>query len=173
MDEIPQKILSFLLNPEFTGILSTIRTVFIIISAILFAGIIIFLIRTSWLRHRIVENLTEFISYKPLEKGKLLKRWNAIEKKIASGTEDDYKLAIIEADNLLDEFLEKMDLKGESIEDRLKQVDPITIKNIDEVWEAHKIRNNVVHDPDYGLTLDQAKQALGIYRKALEHLGFF
>ena len=173
MDEISSKIISFLLYPDFSGILGTIRTVFIIISALLFTAIVIFILRTSWLRHRAIEDLTEFVSYRPLEKGKSLKRWSAIEKKIAAGTEDDYKLAVIEADNLVDEVLEKMDIKGDTIEDRLKQVDSVILKNIDDVWEAHKVRNNVVHDPDYQLTLERAKETIELYREALKNLGFF
>jgi hypothetical protein len=55
----------------------------------------------------------------------------------------------------------------------LQKVTAGTLPNVEEVWEAHKIRNNIVHDPDYRLSLDEAKRALEIYEKALTDLQAF
>ena len=169
MDNIP----SFILNPEFTGILFYIRIIFIIISTILFSSIVFFLLKTSWLKHRMVENLTEFITYKPLGKGRLAKEWGKIESRLDSGKEAEYKMAIIEADNILDEVLERMGYKGDSITDRLKQINSSVLENIDKVWEAHRVRNNVVHDPDFKVTKDKTEEVLGVYKKSLENLEAF
>ncbi len=42
--------------------------------------------------------------------------------------------------------------------------------NIDDIWSAHKIRNNIVHDVDYKLINIDAEEAVGAYKKALEEL---
>ena len=85
-------------------------------------------------------------------------------------SESEHKLAIIEAEGLLDDIFKKMGFLGEAIGDRLKQITPSQLENIEEIREAHKIRNNIVHDPDYRLSLEEAKKAFEIYEKALINL---
>ena len=40
----------------------------------------------------------------------------------------------------------------------------------EEVWEAHKIRNQIVHEPDFEITQSEARKILGIYEKAVKRL---
>ena len=54
--------------------------------------------------------------------------------------------------------------------ERLKQITSAQIANIDAIWQAHKIRNNIVHDPDFRLTRQDAENAVKIYQRALEDL---
>lgn len=70
----------------------------------------------------------------------------------------------------MDRVLKKMGYKGDTLTDKLKQVSEAIIPNIDKVWEAHKLRNNIVHDPDYIVNFDLAKRAIGIYEKTFQDL---
>ena len=79
------------------------------------------------------------------------------------------KLAIIEADALLNEVLERMAYTGESLGERLKQVESSVLPNIEQVWQAHRVRNDIVHDPDYRLPVDRAKAILEVYEQAFKH----
>lgn len=74
------------------------------------------------------------------------KEWARIEALLDSDNESDWKLAIIEADILLGEMLEKMGLPGETIADRLKAVEKSDFTTIEYAWEAHKIRNSIAHE---------------------------
>ncbi len=63
-----------------------------------------------------------------------------------------------------------MGFTGASIGERLEKIKKEQLPSFDEILEAHKTRNNIVHDPDYRLSLDQAKKTLDIHEKALTEL---
>ena len=118
-------------------------------------------------------DITEFLTYRPYGLKRLDKIWAKIGKRLETGSEAEYKLAIIEADALLNEVLERTGLKGETLGERLKQLTVKSLPNIENAWEAHKTRNNIVHDPDYRFNLDQARKTLAIYEKSLQNLQVF
>ncbi|MEK7062356.1 MAG: hypothetical protein AAB940_01335, partial [Patescibacteria group bacterium] len=61
-----------------------------------------------------------------------------------------------------------MGYMGNTLADRLSHLTSATLPNISELSAAHTIRNNIVHDPDYRLTLDEARKTLETYQKALQ-----
>jgi len=141
----------------------------------LFFLLIIFhsLRRSSWIKNRFLQDMVEFLTYQPYEVKKIAKIWSKIKKRLEAGSESEYKLAVIEADSMLSDILERMGFKGETLGNRLKQVTTAILPSIEETWEAHEIRNNIVHDPDYKLSLGQAQKALEIYEQALRDLQVF
>jgi len=168
-----KQIFSFIIHPETSEFFFYTKTAFIIAFVIFLFITFIFLLKATWLKRRFLEDFVEFGTYRPFGAKKIFKKWDKITKKLASGEESEYKLAIIEADNLLDDTLGKMEYKGETLEEKLEQLGLIILPNIEKVYQVHKIRNNVVYDPDYQLTLDQTKEALEIYEKAFRDLELF
>lgn len=167
-------IISFLLEPQFEGVLLLIKTIFIVASVLLIIAVIIFsLVKSTWLKKFILEDLAEVLTMTPYGAEKAFKEWAKIKQRIDTGKEEEYKLALIEADSLLDDILKRIGYQGESISDRLKQIDLMILPNIEQVWEVHKVRNNIIHDPDYRLTFDVAKKALAIYEKVFQDLEAF
>jgi len=163
-------ILFFIISPVF---LFYLKVIFIIFALIFAGGIITLLFKNTWLKRRILEDLVEFAVYRPFGVKRTFKQWAKITKRLETGKEAECKLAVIEADSLLNDIFKKMGYSGETIGEILKQLDSTTLPNIEQIWEAHKIRNNVVHDPDYRFTLDEAKKTLGIFEKALRDLEMF
>lgn len=166
-------IIDYVVYPEFEGILYYIRAVFLTVSAILFFAILFLLPKISWFRYRYSENLKEFFTQGPLEGGDVSKRWADVMRKFDKGTEGDYKTSIIEADNILLDVLEKIGIEGDSFSEKLNQVNSEKLKNIDDVWLAHKTRNNIVYDPDYKIESEEAKRTIDIYRTAFQNLDVF
>ena len=132
-----------------------------------------FLLKSNWLKKRFLENTVEIISYRPFGAKKTFKRWNKISKKLESGKKADYKMALIEADSLLADILKRMGYKGDNMRELLEQIDAKTLPNIENVWQAHKLRNNIVHNPDHELSLDEAKKMFQIYEQAFRDLEMF
>jgi len=64
---------------------------------------------------------------------------------IESAHESDWRQAIIEADIMLDDLLKQLKIEGNTIGDRLKNVDRNTFKTLDNAWTAHKVRNEIAH----------------------------
>lgn len=164
------KIISFVLNPTFSGWFLVVKIIFLIFGLIFLIGIIFFLFRTTWLKRLFFQDLTEFLTYRPYGVRRIAKIWLKIKARLDTGLEAEYKMAIIEADSLLDDILKRMGYSGETLRERLEQLTAATLPNIDQIRQAHQIRDNVVRDPDYRLTLDQAKRVLEIYEKALTDL---
>jgi len=152
------------------GLLLTLKIIAAVFSAAFLAVIIILIHRTSWLKIRYVLDAIEFFTARPYGTKKIEKVWAKISARLEGHSDSEYKLAIIEADSLLNEILERINYKGETLGERLQKLTADTLPSIEEVWEAHKIRNNIVHDPDYKVTLDEAKKAITIYGKALQDL---
>jgi len=150
-----------------------IKTVFLTISGVFAIGIFLFLKNTGWLEIKIIEDVTEIVTHKPYRAQKTFKQWGRVIKRLEKRKEAEYKMAIIEADSLLEDVLRKMNYEGETIKDLLEQIDSKIIPNIEEVWQAHKFRNNIVHDPSYELTYEQAKKIISIYEQTFRDLQMF
>jgi len=165
-----EQMISFVLNPTFSGWLLFFKILFIFFS-LLFLGFIIFaLLKTSWLKRLIIWDLQEFLTYRPFGVTKIVGKWQRIKKKLEAGTESEAKLAIIEADSMLDDILDRMGFGGRTLGERIEKLTNVSLSNIEEVKKAHKIRNNIVHDPTYKLDLEEAKKVISTYEKALTDL---
>jgi len=75
-------------------------------------------------------------------------RWEKIVKLSESQNPSDWRLAIIEADIILDELLQKLQLPGETMGEKLKAVEKSDFTTIEYAWEAHKARNMIAHEGD-------------------------
>ncbi len=100
----------------------------------------------------------------------LRERWSGIVRHLDSTREADWKIAVIEADKLVDDALARAGFSGETFGDRLSNIQPEALLSLDGVWWAHKIRNRLAHESDYFLRYTEARQALGYYEAALTEL---
>lgn len=172
-ENISQEILSFFLNPPDEFWFLIVKITFIAISAVLAGGLIFALAKSSYIRWRFVEDATEFMTFKPSGVRKLVKAWNKIKGRIDTGVESEYKLAVIEADGVVDDVLRRIGHKGDNLEERLKGLTSATLPNIEDLKEAHRSRTRILHNPDQGLSAEEAEKLLKVYEKALEDLQAF
>ncbi|MEX0919328.1 MAG: hypothetical protein WDZ64_01080 [Parcubacteria group bacterium] len=73
-------------------------------------------------------------------------KWEKVLGHAHSDNPSEWRLAILEADIMLDELLRSKGHVGESIGDMLKEVDRSDLLTLDNAWEAHKVRNRIAHD---------------------------
>lgn len=163
----------FFSSIPFQNLIFSLKIVFLAVSAFFFLFTIFLLFKTQWLRYILLEDIAEFLTYKPYGLKKVTRPWAKIMARLETGLEEEFKLAVIQADSMLNETLKKMGYRGETLKDRLDQLTLATLPNIDQIFEAHQIRNKIVHDPDYRLTLDEARRVLRIYEQAFRDLGAF
>lgn len=104
-----------------------------------------------------------------LDRKRIKETWSEIEKTQNMGLMGA-KLAVIEADKLLDTVLRDMHFPGETMGERLKMAG-YKYKSINQVWPAHKLRNQLVHDSAFQLSIGQAKRSVRDFEKALKVLG--
>ena len=168
-----QDIISLLTSTQLQENIFWLRIVFFAVSGI-FGGIIIFaLIRTNWLKYRFIEDLVGFFTYKPLGTVKVVKKWEKIAKRLKLGSEDEYKMAVLEAEEMLEATLERLGYSGEHLKEKLDKLPSIAISNIEQLKKVLQIRNEIVYNPDYRLSLDEAKKTLDIFEQVLKDLQVF
>ncbi len=82
----------------------------------------------------------------PIETIEKNNRWIHIQELIKSYNANDWRQAIIEADIMLEEMLDKMGYDGITIGDKLKNVEKSDFVTLDKAWSAHRVRNQIAHD---------------------------
>lgn len=95
-------------------------------------------------------------------------KWKELQKGL--GKPEMWPMAVIQADNLLDEALKKRRFKGKTMGERLVAAQR-TLSDNDGAWYAHKLRNKLVHEVDVPLGKKDVQKALVGLRQALRDLG--
>jgi len=146
-----------------------LKLVFIVISLLLTGFIIFALIKTDWLHQLMIWDWMEFLTYKYHGLSVINKKWKKIREKSRT-SETEARLAVIEADTLLEDILKRMGFKGQVLKERLETLTVDILENVEEVKRANEVRQKLVDDPNYHLDLESAHKVLDIYEKALGNL---
>ena len=90
----------------------------------------------------------------------------------ASDNPNDWRLAIIEADIILDTLLKERGYAGNALGERLKSISSSQLSSLNDAWEAHKVRNRIAHDgSDFILTKRLAQETIARYQIVFNELG--
>jgi hypothetical protein len=73
-------------------------------------------------------------------------RWERIVAEIGSDSEQSWRLAILECDIMLNELLDSLGYRGETMADKMRAVERADFNSIDLAWEAHRARNRIAHE---------------------------
>ena len=146
-----------------------VKIIFIVVSVLLVILIAMVILKIKNLMGVKINLLKEILPPEPVTSG-FNARWEEIEKHINSTREAEWKFAVIEADKLIDEVLKGVGFQGDTMGDRLMNIQPGQLTTLQNLWEAHKIRNRLVHDVNYFLRYTEAKRAVGLYEKTLKEL---
>lgn len=147
----------------------------LIFSAIL-ACLIIYVtyrINQLYLKRKSLLKPPKSVGEKEVEAMEKNERWEVILEHIESGNPNDWRLAILEADIMLGDMLDKLGYRGESIGEQLKSVDKSDFTTIDDAWEAHKVRNLIAHEgANFTIPDREAKRIVGLYKNVFEEFNF-
>lgn len=166
--DLYDQIYNFFTAPEFSRIVLVLKILSWSVSlflAFLIAAILRRSDATWWVRER---SYARRVAYGLGSE----KKWEKILARLDNGDEANLKLAVIEADNLFDGILKQMSLPGKDMGERLLQFEKQELKSINLVWEAHRLRNFIVHEPTAPLSRAQAEQAIKAYEAALKELEY-
>ncbi|MFC1600262.1 hypothetical protein ACFL3T_04505 [Patescibacteria group bacterium] len=130
-------------------------TVIIILAVIGLAILLAFFVMIKSSRKGLTETQQKYVR----------KHWNQIVDEVGSNP----NLAIMEADKLLGYTLKAKGIEG-SVGEQLKST-PSTFSDLNGIWTAHKLRNQIAHEIGMKISSDKAKSNLSIFKKALNDLG--
>lgn len=102
------------------------------------------------------------------KKKKTRQKWDALKKMLESEKESDWKIMIINADEMLFQLIRKLGYKGENMGEVLANVQPGHLEGIERVKESHEMRNRIVHEEDFKLELEVATDIMEGYETFLE-----
>jgi hypothetical protein len=158
--DIWEKTSGFFVSYRGKEILLNIKIVSIII-CLVFGGLIIFLMLKMNANARMKRAAASGNdSVAKTNNKKTMKRWKKVEDKLISGSEENYKLAILEADGLFGEIFK---ILGSACE--------IRITNMNEIQEARKTKNSIIDNSSFKLTEEEAAKIIKTYKKGLMDLG--
>lgn len=96
-------------------------------------------------------------------------KWKLIEEHINSDDASKWRLAILEADIMLYELLDSLQISGDGVGEKLKNIETSDFDTLDQAWEAHKIRNAIAHQgSDFLITQKEAKRVLKLYESVFK-----
>jgi uncharacterized protein YutE (UPF0331/DUF86 family) len=147
----------------------SLKLILAIYTTILFANIIILLIYRG-----IGDVRTTFRGMKyPMVSAKgMRKRWNKLMEKMDSNEQSKYKLAIIEADSMIDKLVNATGLPGNDLIEKLNTLKPAQMEEAEKLKEYHKIRNQIIHDPSFEVSKETAMEILKFYEKFMVNYEF-
>lgn len=105
-----------------------------------------------------------------LDVEKYRSKWLAIEQSVARDNEASCHMAILNADKLVDQALIDKGFKGQTMGERLKSA-KAALPHRDNIWQAHKLRNRIAHEPDIKVSYDLTRRALAQFKQTLKDLG--
>lgn len=139
-----------------------------IISGLVSLALLVFLVKliigAGIVRMNVDEWRSSF-SKTPLRKGRILSKWSDVSRRMQTNDESEWKLAIIEADSILDEVIKQLGYSGDTMGERMKNIKPGNFPYLDDAWRVHKVRNFIAHDASYKLKRETAQRAMDIYGK--------
>jgi hypothetical protein len=157
-------------SQNFAYLLGNIKTVSTILSIIFGAILVIIIIKMGNL---VKEGATELKAKLDLPEEAASaydNRWQEIKSHANSPKESEWKFAVIEADKLVDDVLKSAGFAGESMGERLMLIKPGQLINLQYLWDAHKLRNLLVHDMNFQLTHQQAIWAVEAFENVMREL---
>ena len=168
-----KSLFDLIVSPQLQEKLFVVKVIFIIISIIFFAMVVYYALNTSYLRHLFIQDLEDASSWRDYGRSKIFKKWRKIKERLKKDNEAEYKLALIEADKMLNDVLKKMGYGEESLVEKLKRLSSSDVSNLEELLRANEICQDVIRDPDYKLTKEKAEEVINIFEKSFKDLEVF
>lgn len=115
---------------------------------------------------------TEFVP--TLSKSAMKKKWSKIEERLRSGNLSEYKVAVLEADNIVEGILNDVGYNsGSDMSQKIEMLRAMQPEDAALLDEVHGIRNRIVFEQDFHLDADQTRKALETYKTYLKKFDYF
>ncbi|OGI61684.1 hypothetical protein A2643_01580 [Candidatus Nomurabacteria bacterium RIFCSPHIGHO2_01_FULL_39_220] len=170
------------INPDVISLYHTILMLFALffLTIISYASIRLFEIRAKERKH-LGHEIAEYAHYQTErvkkrvegDSGSKNERWGKTLGYLFSQHPSDWKLAIIEADSMLESLMDQLGFKGVALGDKLKSADQDKFHSLTSAWEVHTIRNRIAHEgAAFSMSQHEAKRVIAIYEHIFRDFGF-
>lgn len=98
--------------------------------------------------------------------------WSGVEQALAEGTISSYKIAVLETEKLLEQILNRKKFPGKNIEKKLSLARKF-LADSGKLDLARRMREKIIIEPNFDLSLEDTKQIIASYYQALTDLDNF
>lgn len=150
---------------DISGIILILKIIGSVLSVVFLVGIIISglsFLNVSDIKKK--RRLNHFNRNEVKEESPREKRWNSIKAHFQSQNPAEWRMAIIDADSMLEDLITSMGYSGDTFGEKLKSIRHENVPFLESAWHVHKLRNTLAHQgTGYYLSDREAYQAYKIY----------
>ena len=150
---------------------SGLRVFFIVLNVLVFGVLVYAFVRSFEVRPKFHRSWRRKKKVITLRQSVFREKWRTILRKFQGGSPEAMRITIIEADALADEALKQMNLKGDTMADRLGRLNPDDVASLSRMWRAHRLRNDIVHRAGFSFAPEEAQGALNDVEAFLQDIG--
>jgi hypothetical protein len=170
--EYTQFIIDFFANPQMWNTLGIISA---LLSIVCIALIIFSLVRMVEIQISDKEEINHEIHQALLRQKERERnanpRWHYILTLIESPNDSDWRVAVIEADSMMEEVLKEKGLSGETVSELLEGAKESGYTHIQDAWDAHLVRNQIAHQgSDFPLSQVEGRRVIKMFQNFFEEL---
>jgi len=155
--------------PFFERYLFWLEVLAVILSTLFLWGIIYIVFKTNYLEMK-REQFLNILGKPYVSRRRSLRGWKQIQRRLQSQEQNQWKLAILEADHILNEILKMSGYLGVSLEDKLDLITEAQLSNVEEIKRVHQIRHKIASDPSFLIINEEAREIIAVYRKSFIEL---
>ena len=155
------------------GWLLAAKIFFILFNLGVIAFIIYVWVSTTYLRRLFVWDIIEFFTYRAWDSRLIDNDWRKIRKRLLSKSETEYKLAVIDADLLVNDVLTRSAFEGKTLADKLQNAKAERFTDIEAMKNADQVYQKIVGDPTFELDYQTAKTAILAFEQGLKDISAF
>lgn len=153
-------------------LLDLVKYFLMILTVILLVAIILILIRVQGgFKTRIREIVEEAMEAGKLPKTKTQKKIDTINSLLESNDPEDYKKAVVLAEELFNKILKMANFSGENLKQRISKVSDSQLNFQEDILWAYNLKEGILTDEDFIVDYEEAKRAVYIFQRALKEVG--
>jgi len=95
-------------------------------------------------------------------------RWQATKGRLEEGSVASSKIALIEADKMLNEALGKLGYIGKDTEEKISHIGRGQLVAVDELKQVAELHRTILDDPTHETSLEELRSALGVYERVFK-----
>jgi len=170
--EYGQPVIAFIINPHTWSVIGVIS----MLASIVCLSIIIWsLVRLVEIQIFDINEINHEIHNALLKQKEMERnanpRWHYIQTLIESPNDSDWRVAIIEADSMMEEILKEKGLSGTTVSELLEGAKESGYRSIQDAWDAHLVRNQIAHEgSDFPISQVEGRRVIKMFQNFFEEL---
>ena len=151
---------------DISGIVLVLKIIGFLLSVGFSVGIVIYLLKKVKISEKKKHRFENHFVVPERKETHESKRWENIKAHFQSSNPAEWRMAIIDADSMLEDIITELGYTGETMGEKLKSISVHDFPLLDEAWTVHKLRNMIAHQGShYHLSEREVFQTFKMYEQ--------